>query len=98
MIKEIRMQDFKKFHNIELKDLSNINIILGRNNIGKSTILEGIFALTAGQNLTPLFHNLIARRTGGNILGKFDYMERINSFNQDSDEPHDFFYFKCTFR
>lgn len=90
MIKNIQMQDFKKFNFVDLKDLSHINIILGRNNIGKSTILEGIFALTAGQNLPPTFHNLIARRTGGNILGKFDYLERINSFNQDVEEINDF--------
>lgn len=89
MIKNIEMKGFKKFNSVKLNDLGNINIILGRNNIGKSTILEGIFALTAGENLAPTFHNLIARRTGGNILGKFDYMERISSFNQQ-DNKYDF--------
>lgn len=85
MIKNIRMKNFKKFHEAELRDLGNINIILGTNNIGKSSILEGIYTLANGQNLVPIFNNLIARRTNGNILGQFDYMERILAFNKEEE-------------
>lgn len=85
MIKHIHMKNFKKFHEVELLDLGNINIVLGTNNIGKSSILEGIYTLASGQNLAPIFNNLIARRTNGNILGQFDYMERILAFNKDEE-------------
>lgn len=85
MIKQIHMNNFKKFHDVKSHDLGNINIILGTNNIGKSSILEGIYTLASGQNLAPIFNNLIARRTNGNILGQFDYMERIMSFNKEEE-------------
>ena len=43
MISRIKIENFKLFQNFELKDLRRINLISGRNNVGKSTVLEALF-------------------------------------------------------
>ncbi len=43
MIKSILIKNFRLFENLEIKDLNRINLIVGNNNSGKSTILESIF-------------------------------------------------------
>ena len=41
-IKLLRIQGFKKFKNITIEFNKNMNVIVGDNEIGKSTILEAI--------------------------------------------------------
>ncbi len=43
MITEISIKNFKVLKNIELNNLKRITLVSGRNNIGKSTLLEAIF-------------------------------------------------------
>ena len=43
MIKNIQFENFKGFENMSLSDLKPITLISGKNNTGKSSILEGIF-------------------------------------------------------
>ena len=43
MIKKLNLENFRGFSYIELPDLGKINIISGKNNSGKSSILEGVF-------------------------------------------------------
>lgn len=43
MINKVRISNFKGIKNIELNQLSKFNIIGGKNNAGKSTVLEAIF-------------------------------------------------------
>ena len=43
MINKVRISNFKGIKNIELNELSKFNIIGGKNNAGKSTVLEAIF-------------------------------------------------------
>ena len=43
MIKQVNLENFRGFNSIELSDLGKITIISGRNNSGKSSVLEGIF-------------------------------------------------------
>lgn len=42
MISELNIQNYRGIRNLELKNLGNINIIAGDNNIGKTSILEVI--------------------------------------------------------
>ena len=42
MFKEIRIQNFQSIEDLTLKDMKKINIILGHNNSGKSSILKAI--------------------------------------------------------
>lgn len=45
MIEYIQLENFRGFEKIELFDLKPITLISGKNNAGKSSILEGIFLL-----------------------------------------------------
>ena len=43
MIKQVNLENFRGFNYIELPDLEKITLISGKNNSGKSSVLEGIF-------------------------------------------------------
>ncbi len=43
MITKIRLHNFKGFRHFELSDLSKVTLIGGRNNVGKTSLLEAIF-------------------------------------------------------
>jgi AAA15 family ATPase/GTPase len=43
MIKDIEIVDYKGFKNLKLENLSQVNIISGENNIGKTALLEALF-------------------------------------------------------
>lgn len=45
MIKSVSFENFRGLKKLELDNLSQVTLISGRNNAGKSTILEGIFLL-----------------------------------------------------
>lgn len=52
LLKELTIENFRGFDKVELKDFSKINIILGKNNSGKTSILEAIFLLAGMSNPT----------------------------------------------
>lgn len=43
MIKSIRLKNFKSFSKLDLPEISNITLVGGRNNVGKSSLLESVF-------------------------------------------------------
>ena len=43
MIEEIEIVEYKGFKNLKLENLSQINIISGKNNVGKTALLEALF-------------------------------------------------------
>jgi len=43
MIKEMHLKDFRVFKDFYMSGLGSINIITGRNNVGKTTVLEAIY-------------------------------------------------------
>jgi len=48
--KNIEIKNFRGIESLEIKDLSRVNVFLGQNNSGKSTVLEAIFLLTGMAN------------------------------------------------
>ena len=55
--KNIHIQGFRGIKTLEIEDLSRVNVFLGQNNSGKSSILEAIFLLT-GFNTPALILNI----------------------------------------
>lgn len=43
MIREIDVKNFRALRSVKFAEFSNINFILGRNNSGKSSVLEALF-------------------------------------------------------
>ena len=42
-IKEVELKNFRSFAELNISDLGDVNIIVGKNNTGKSSFLEGIY-------------------------------------------------------
>jgi len=61
MYKEIHIQNFKNFEDIELSNLKRINLIAGKNSVGKSSVLEAIF-LHCGAYNPALFFTILTLR------------------------------------
>ncbi len=61
-IKSLSIQDFRGFRRFEMNDLGRINLIVGTNNSGKTTVLEALNILMAHGNPAPLWTTLDRRR------------------------------------
>ncbi|AEI49304.1 AAA family ATPase [Runella slithyformis] len=48
-LKTIEVQNFRSISNLKVEDLGQINIFTGKNNCGKTTLLEAVFQLIAWQ-------------------------------------------------
>lgn len=83
MLNAITISGFRKYKHLELKDFSNINFILGNNNVGKTSVLEAIFAWACGQNISPFVNIPLARARYGVIQQPYWVMEEILSVVHD---------------
>lgn len=62
MLTSLKIKGFRKYKNLELENFSRINFILGKNNVGKTSVLEAIFTWSCGQNIVPLINIIVNRR------------------------------------
>lgn len=90
MIESLTINNFKKFKHLELKNLSRVNIFAGVNNVGKTTVLEAVFAYACGKNLLPLFSNTVVHRLSAGdwqqIRSPYPWAEMIwNTFHDKRD-------------
>ncbi len=61
MFKNIKIENFRCFKSFELQQLGRINLLVGENNSGKTSILEAIQLLCSPTNLEPLSEMMIHR-------------------------------------
>jgi len=68
----LKIQNFRGFNNLEMKDFSKINILLGENNGGKTSVLESIFLLSGISNpQLALTINLMRKITANENVLKY---------------------------
>lgn len=67
MISSIRIEGFRRFDVFELENLGRINLIMGANNCGKTTVLEAVHLLTSRASRGALIQ-AIWRRDRGTAL------------------------------
>ncbi len=60
-IKRLSIQDFRGFRRFEMNELGRINLIVGSNNCGKTTVLEAISILMAHGNPAAIW-TVLSRR------------------------------------
>ncbi len=84
MIESIHFENFRCFEDYTVKHLSRINLLVGANNAGKSSLLEGLSFLQTGN---WIFLNNILTRRGWSIT-KFN---QTNQFNQFINVKHSLF-------
>jgi predicted ATPase len=61
MLKTLRIENFRCFQTFELQQLGQLNLLVGMNNSGKTSILEAIQLLTAQLNLEALREVMLGR-------------------------------------
>lgn len=89
MIEKFTIENFKKFKKIYLENLSRINIFVGVNNVGKTTILEAIMGFASGWNLSSILNLSVWRRfylAQGNSYQLAELM--LNAFNNISENDN----------
>lgn len=77
----LNIKHFKGIENLELKDLSNVNIIVGNNNTGKTSLLEAISLLQSQNSLKTILKH-ISRRDSA-YLSKFELFLELFPKQQD---------------
>lgn len=50
IFKNIEINNFRGFDHLKVDNFSNVNLFLGGNNVGKTSVLEAIFLLTGMSN------------------------------------------------
>lgn len=63
-MKSIVIKNYKNFEYLALENLANVNLIVGKNNVGKSTLLEAISIIAANGNINWMKEILEMRGEG----------------------------------
>lgn len=61
MLKSLKIENFRRFDSFEIQELGRINLLVGANNSGKTSILEAIDLLCSRADLEPLYRSAEAR-------------------------------------
>ncbi len=83
MLKSLKIENFRCFQTFELQQLGQINLLVGKNNSGKTSILEAIQLLKSRSNLEPLLQIMLNR-------GEYILNERRNN-RRELDIRHLFY-------
>ena len=87
-IKNIKIENFRKLRNIELTDTKYINILIGENNSGKTSILESIMFLEYPNDINRLVLLYKIREVIKNQEKSTWYKSFINMFNKEYDRKN----------
>lgn len=79
MLTSLKINGFRRYDNLELENFSRINFILGKNNVGKTSVLEAVFSWACGQNIAPLINIPVSRCRFSAIQQRYWLMEEIMS-------------------
>lgn len=77
-----KVENFKRFDSFEMTDLGQFNLILGDNNVGKTSVLE---ALLASQNFDSALNSLVGALTFKNIKRNLQYLDLLFFLNGDQE-------------
>ena len=61
MLKRLHIRNFRGFNALKIDQLSDINLIVGKNNSGKTSLLEAIFLLSGGGNAQVAINDNVIR-------------------------------------
>ncbi|MCY5145476.1 AAA family ATPase, partial [Salmonella enterica subsp. enterica serovar 1,4,[5],12:i:-] len=85
MIKDIHLKNFKCFESITLKQLKTLNVISGKNNFGKTSILDAIFSFYDVKNPAALL-KVKSFRNEASLLNKENSFWDSYFYNMDTSK------------
>lgn len=95
-LQNIEIIDFKCFKNFKTKDFKRVNLISGKNNVGKTAFMEALYIniyssniekmATALINITFMRNNLEFVFDNSNTSYKEKYLENINYYHVESNK------------
>ena len=83
MIKSLKIKNFKQFKDFEINDLTLVNLISGKNNVGKSSLLEALFLLIDHSN-PEVFLKLNNFRKSESFTDVTIWESIFHNFNSDN--------------
>ena len=79
MLEELNVKGFRKYRDFSVFDLANVNIVLGDNNVGKTSFLEAVYVWCCGCNAGSFVNIPLSRGRYGFIQQPFWIMEELPS-------------------
>ena len=86
MLKRLQVQNFRGFNALEIDQLSGINLIAGKNNSGKTSLLEAIFLLAGGGNAQMAINTNVIRGIESEGVPVRDFFWKQLFFNLDIEQ------------
>ena len=77
MLEQLHIRNFRGFRDLQVGPLHRVNLIAGRNDTGKSTLLEAIFLLSAGADPRLALNDHVMRSEGVHVAGPASVAETI---------------------
>jgi len=73
MINELNIEHFKLFKHLNISNLKRVNLFAGKNNCGKTALLEALRILSANRDLSVMLYILQKReQTSFNPINIYD--------------------------
>lgn len=89
MLSSLQIQNFRALKDVKIKKLGRVNLIVGENNSGKSSVLEALRIYASGGNPYVL-NDILKSHHEGVLIKKYD--ENKSEFNHEQDIFSSFFY------
>jgi len=83
LLESIRIKGFRKYVDFSIENLGKINFILGNNNVGKTSVLEAIYAWACGQNISPFLNIPLSRGRYSAVQYPYWMMEEVMALVSD---------------
>lgn len=87
MFKRLQIRNFRGFNALEINQLSGINLIAGKNNSGKTSLLEAVFLLSGGGNAQLAVNTNVMRGIEKDGVPVRDFFWKQLFFNLDMEHP-----------
>ena len=88
MYRSIKIEGFRQFDNFEIDDLGAINLFIGENNTGKSSLLEAFYTLANGLNFNNFNQKIICKNLSNNPLEAANLIRAL--FYSTKSNPYKF--------
>ena len=92
MIRTIEINGFKKFEHIQIENLAQVNLFVGMNNAGKTTLLEAVYGLACGNSIIAFFSKTVLGRIMGHMtqsITPYKMVEAImNCFHKEDGKQN----------